>query len=219
MTLEEWRQVVRFLNELSEQGPCVILNDIAYIDYSYQGQHSRDYLNCLNAMNENVLTVIAFSCSKTLTSYGLRCGAALILGQDEQRVREAEIVFEKTARATWSNIPNAAMENFTWITTENRAAFESEKQIYVDLLKQRSALFTQEADACGLAYYPYKEGFFVTLKTPDNNLRDQYHEKLIANHIYTVKVNKGIRVAVCSLSVAKVKGLAERMKQILSTLQ
>ena len=219
MTLDEWQQVVRFLNELSEQGPCVILNDIAYIDYSYQGQHSRDYLNCLNAMNENVLTVIAFSCSKTLTSYGLRCGAALILGQDEQRVREAEIVFEKTARATWSKIPNAAMGNFTWITTENRAAFESEKQIYVDLLKQRSALFTQEADACGLAYYPYKEGFFVTLKTPDNNLRDQYHEKLIANHIYTVKVNKGIRVAVCSLSVAKVKGLAERMKQILSTLQ
>lgn len=219
MSLAEWRQVVRFLNELSEQGPCVILNDIAYIDYSYKGTHSRDYLSTLNELSGNVLAVIAFSCSKTLTSYGLRCGAALILGQNAQRVREAEIVFEKTARATWSNIPNAAMENFTWITTENREAFEAEKQIYVDLLKQRSGTFIQEAAACGLVHYPYKEGFFVTLQMPDNALRDQYHQKLIDNHIYTVKVNKGIRVAVCSLSVAKVKGLAERMKQILDSLQ
>lgn len=83
----------------------MILNDIAYIDYSYQGTHSRDYLSTLNELSGNVLAVIAFSCSKTLTSYGLRCGAALILGQNAQRVREAEIVFEKTARATWSNIP------------------------------------------------------------------------------------------------------------------
>ena len=111
------------------------------------------------------------------------------------------------------------MENFTWITTENREAFEAEKQIYVDLLKQRSGTFIQEAAACGLAHYPYKEGFFVTLQMPNNALRDQYHQKLIDHHIYTVKVNKGIRVAVCSLSIAKVKGLAERMKQILDSLQ
>lgn len=219
MSLTEWRQIVHFLNELSKQGPCVILNDIAYIDYSYQGLHSRDYLSCLNEINENVLAVIAFSCSKTLTSYGLRCGAALILGQNARRVREAEIVFEKTARATWSNIPNAAMENFTWITTENRAGFEAEKQRYVDLLKQRSQCFIEEAAACGLLCYPYKEGFFVTLQMKDNALRDQYHQKLIDNHIYTVKVNKGIRVALCSLSLSKVQGLAGRMKAILDSLQ
>ena len=33
-------------------------------------------------------------------------------------------------------------------------------------------------------------------------------------HIYTVKVNKGIRVAVCSLSKEKTDGLAKRMKEI-----
>ena len=36
-------------------------------------------------------------------------------------------------------------------------------------------------------------------------------------HIYTVKVNKGIRVAVCSLSSEKCRGLAKRMKEILDT--
>ena len=34
------------------------------------------------------------------------------MAQHPEAVREAEIVFEKAARATWSNIPNAAMENF-----------------------------------------------------------------------------------------------------------
>ena len=86
------------------------------------------------------------------------------------------------------------------------------------LLKQRSDIFTAEADACGLTYYPYKEGFFVTLKVEDNAFRDAYHQKLMDEHIYTVKVNKGIRVAVCSLSVDKCKGLAQRMKDILDQM-
>ena len=52
----------------------------------------------------------------------------------------------------------------------------------------------------------------------DNAQRDAFHEALMKEHIYTVKVNKGIRVAVCSLPVEKCYGLAKRMKDILDTL-
>lgn len=218
LSMEEWKEVVAFLNECGEQVPVVLLNDIAYIDYAYDLPHSRDYMSTFDAFSENVMAVIAFSCSKALTSYGLRCGAAVLLGKTQEIVRGVEIVFEKAARATWSNVPNAAMDNFTYVTTENYDTYMKEKAYYVDLLKQRSEIFTSEADACGLAYYPYKEGFFVTVKIEDNALRDRYHEALMAQHIYTVKVNKGIRVAVCSLSVDKTKGLAKRMKDILQTL-
>ena len=110
------------------------------------------------------------------------------------------------------------MDNFTYVTTTGLDAYMEEKAYYVDLLKQRSDIFTAEADACGLTYYPYKEGFFVTLKVEDNAFRDAYHQKLMDQHIYTVKVNKGIRVAVCSLSVEKCKGLAQRMKDILDQM-
>ena len=48
----------------------------------------------------------------------------------------------------------------------------------------------------------------------DNAYRDAFHKALMAEHIYTVAVNKGIRIAVCSLPVAKVYGLAEKMKEI-----
>ena len=219
MSHDEWQEVIAIANELSSKGPFVILNDIAYIDYSYQLEKSRTYMNYFNDISDNVMVVVAFSCSKTLTSYGLRCGAAVVLAKQKESVRQMEIVLEKHARANWSNIPNAAMENFVRVTTQHLDSFLEEKNKYVQLLKERSTIFTQEAEACGLQYYPYKEGFFVTLKIEDNQLLTQFHEALMNHHIYTVKVNKGIRVGICSLSVANCKGLAKKMKDILDQCQ
>lgn len=211
----EWQEVIAFLNECGTKVPVVLLNDIAYIDYAYDLAHSRDYMELFNDISEQVMVVIAFSCSKSLTSYGLRCGAAVILGQKAEDVRGMEIVFEKAARAIWSNIPNAAMDNFTFVTTTNYDAYMKEKDSYVALLKQRSDIFMEEAKEAELPIYPYKEGFFVTVAMPDNDIRDRFHEALMKELIFTVKVNKGIRVAVCSLSVDGCKGLAKRMKEIL----
>lgn len=219
LTHQEWEEVIHFLNECSKKVPCVLLNDIAYIDYGLDTEHTRDYLDCFNQLSDNVLAVVAFSCSKTCTSYGLRCGAAIMIGKNADKVRETEIVYEKTARAMWSNIPNAAMDNFTWVTTENLTAFMEEKAQYIELLRKRSSRFIQEAQACALPIYPFKEGFFVTIKIEDKALLDRFHDALIANHIYTVKVNQGIRVGLCSLSVEKTQGLAKRMKTILESCQ
>lgn len=214
LSIEKWQEIISFINEVSKDVPCVILNDIAYIDYSYDLDHVRDYMECYNNLATNAMAIIAFSCSKTLTSYGLRCGAAILLTKDATALRETEIVFEKSARSVWSNIPNAAMENFVWVTTDNKQQFLAEKKEYVDLLRKRSDIFIKEANDAKLPIYPYKEGFFVTIKV-DNTIRDKYHQALMDEHIYTVCVNKGIRVAVCSLPAAKAKGLAYKMKKIL----
>ena len=214
MTKEEWQELISYFNEVSKTNPCIIINDIAYIDYSNDLSKSRDYLNTFNDMSDNVMAIIGFSTSKSLTSYGLRCGAAIVLSQKEKDVRDVEIVFEKKARAIWSSIPNAAMENFIWVTKENKEAFLKEKDEYITLMKKRSDLFLKESKEAGLDVYPYKEGFFVTLKMKDNEERDIYHEKLLDNHIYTVKVNKGIRIALCSLPIRKIEGLAFKLKEI-----
>lgn len=214
MSISEWKEVISFLNEISKDIPCVILNDIAYIDYSYNLEKSRDYLLTLNEMNENLMCIIAFSISKSLTSYGLRCGASLILCKNKTYVNEVKIVFEKGARATWSNIANAAMDNFVYVTTNNLTNYLDEKQKYIDLLNQRASIFINEANECKLKIYPYKEGFFITLNIADNKERDFLHKKLMDNHIYTVCVNKGIRIAICSTPINKVKGLAYKIKEI-----
>ena len=163
------------------------------------------------------MVVIAFSCSKTLTSYGMRCGAAVIAAKDAESVRQAEIVFEKSARALWSNVNNGAMHNFVNLIKNHKAEFMAEKEGYIKLLKARSDIFVKESADCNLPLYPYKEGFFITIKV-DNSIREKYHEILMENNIFTVQVNKGIRVAVCSLPVEKATGLAKRMKDILDSI-
>lgn len=218
MSQNQWKEVISFINECSKKVPCIILNDIAYIDYAYNQNTNHLYMEEFNNISNNVMIIQAFSCSKTLTSYGLRCGAAVIFAQEKEAVREVEIVFEKAARSIWSNIPNAAMDNFTWATSDGLELFTKEKDYYIDLLKKRSSLFIKEAHECNLPIYKYVEGFFITINV-DNKTRDLLHEKLIENHIYTVKVNHGIRLAICSLSVEKTKGLAYKIKQILDSIK
>ena len=102
---------------------------------------------------------------------------------------------------------------FVDVLDNHREEYDEEREGYVRLLEERANCFTSQADQVGLKYYPYKEVFFVTLSM-DNETRDKFHEALMAQHIYTVKVNQGIRVAVCSLSKEKTDGLAKRMKEI-----
>ena len=215
---EEWNEVIAFLNECSKTHSVVLLNDIAYIDYAYGQKQAKEYFSVFDQISDNIVVVVAFSLSKSMTSYGLRCGAAIIMGQREEAVQELKIVFEKDARATWSNINNGAMATFVDVMDHHLKAYDQERLHYVALLKERSDIFVKEAKEAGLKHYPYKEGFFVTLSM-DNETRDKYHEALMENHIYTVKVNLGIRVAVCSLSVDKIKGLAKKMKEILDTVE
>ncbi|MCF0245232.1 MAG: aminotransferase class I/II-fold pyridoxal phosphate-dependent enzyme [Ileibacterium sp.] len=217
MSTQEWEEVVEFLNECSKTHSVVLINDIAYIDFSYRKDKAKEYFRVFDHISDNVAVVVAFSISKSMTSYGLRCGAAIILANSEEAVNEIKIVFEKEARATWSNINNGAMEMFVDVLENHRDKYLEEKQEYVDLLEERSRIFVEEAKEAGLSHYPYKEGFFITLDM-DNDTRDRFHEALMAEHIYTVKVNQGIRVAVCAIPAAQIKGLAGRMKEILDQI-
>ena len=211
-TKATWQNIVDALKNDKHQ--YIILNDIAYIDYSYDLHASRDYLTSFNDIGDNTMVLIAFSLSKTMTSYGLRCGALIIINKDPKINEETLNVFEKSCRSVWSNVNNAAMKAFGVVIEHHFKDFINEKKYYIDLLHQRSSLFIREAKEQGLDLYPYDEGFFVTIRFDDNQKRDRIFERLLKNHIYTVCVNKGIRIAVCSVSLAKLKGLAERIKAV-----
>ncbi|MGI6511528.1 MAG: pyridoxal phosphate-dependent aminotransferase [Catenisphaera adipataccumulans] len=218
LTDEEWAKVVEIMNECAKSVSVVLINDVAYIDFAYGQKAAKKYFRAFDKISDNVVVEVAYSLSKSMTSYGLRCGAAILLAQQQKTIDEIVTVFAKDARATWSNINNGAMAMFVDVLDNKPEEYNAERQKYVDLLQKRSSTFIKEADEVGLSHYPYKEGFFVTLNM-DNKTRDAYHEALMANHIYTVKVNQGIRVAVCSLPVSQCQGLAAKMKKILDTVQ
>ena len=214
MTREEWHALVDLMNDLSKDHHVILLDDIAYIDYGHDLADVRSYMNEFRRISDNVMICICFSCSKTLTFYGLRLGAAVVIAQDQKDVEDAHTVYLKTARSTWSNAPNAPMADFVWVVNENREAYLKEQQSYVKVLQARSSLFKQEAKECGLDIYPYKEGFFITLRVKDNEEGKKLHAALMREHIYTVLVNKGIRVGICALPLEKVRGLAGKIRAV-----
>ncbi len=214
---DEWMCLATYLNKKSKTHKIILLNDIAYIDYSFNLTNSRSYMQHFNNLNENILTIIAFSCSKTFTAYGMRVGGAILINQNQDTVQQVKVAFDKYARATWSNIPNAPMHAITNTLNNDKQAFLNEKQTYINLLNKRATLFLTQAKEVNLPTYPYKEGFFITIPI-DNDKKQAYHEALINHHIYTVQVNKGIRIALCSLSLQDIDTLAYRLKDILDSI-
>ena len=96
LSIEEWNELVLFLNTIPNDKKVVLLNDVAYIDYSYNLDNNKKYIPLFNKLNQNILVVISYSCSKSFTSYGLRLGAAIIMNKDINVVNKVFEAYEKT---------------------------------------------------------------------------------------------------------------------------
>lgn len=211
MELSQWQQLVEFINQLP--GQVILINDVAYMDFCYDLDQAKQYMRLFDQFKEHVLVLVAYSCSKSLSMYGMRLGAAILIGE-ETAVEDTMRVFERSARAIWSNVNNAGMVTLATLYQTQWASYLAEKQQYIDLLSKRSKLLMEQCDAVDLPYYPYREGFFLTLRVNDNGLRDRYHNALLENHIYTVLVDQGIRIAICGLTMRQLDGLALKIKTI-----
>jgi len=208
-SMDEWKAIMNKLNGLNRE--VVLLCDIAYIDYA----RNRDYFTLFNELDDNVLVLLAASCSKAFSFYGQRLGLLVAVNNDNEFLDLYFNLCSRLARATWSNLNNAGMLTIGRVLKEDKEAYLKELAEAREMLTKRSDLFIRQANDCGLELYTFSDGFFVTLKMKDNESRDKAHQRLLDNHIYTIKVNKGIRVALCSTPLKIVDGLAYKIKELM----
>lgn len=209
-TFKQWKQIMEKLNSLDRE--AVLLCDIAYIDYA--SGDPKKYFELFDEISDNVLVLLAASCSKAFSYYGQRLGALIAVNNDEEFLDHYMNLCSRTARATWSNLNNAGMLNIASVLRDHREEYEKELKAAMEMLKQRTDLFIRQAKDCGLELYQSADGFFVTIRVKDNEERDRIHERLVDHHIYTIKVNEGIRVGLCSTPLYIVDGLAEKIKEL-----
>jgi len=217
MSRSEWESVVEIMNDLSKDGNFILLNDIAYIDYAVKGyEQSRKYIETFTKLSPKNLVVFSFSCSKTLTKYGLRVGGSVFVSNDEKNVNDYMRANEFTCRGVWSNVPKGGMKLFSTIQSDKvlKDRLNEERNSYIRLLEKRSNIFLEEAKEVGLEVYPYKEGFFITLKIDSEKIKESM-DKLNNENIYPIQVAHGIRVAICGSPSKKLEGLAKKIKNIL----
>lgn len=214
---DEWDDIIDILNVSSKKGPVVLINDIAYIDYSVKGDSWKNHFLKYNRFEKNVMTVIAFSCSKTLTAYGTRVGAQVVISKDKKQLEAFKDAAIYSARSIWSTVNNSAMELFSLIAHDKYLLlkYKNEKQKYVDLLKERADIIISESKDVGLELYPFVEGFFVTIKVQDESEKVALNLRLQKANIFTVEVDGGLRVAICSVPKRKLKGLAKKIVELM----
>ena len=208
-----WKILIEYFNRLKEYGKVIIINDVAYIDYAYQNPY--EHFKYFNDINENVLINIAYSCSKSLTAYGMRLGANIILHKDENVVNEVFDYMLKNCRASWSNVNNGFMIAYVNLFKNHYQQYQQEKNEAVEMLKARSEVFLKQAKKVNLPIFPYTSGFFITVKIDDDLLLDKVQKKLMERHIYVVKFKKGLRVSICSISKEECEYLPSKIKEVM----
>jgi aspartate aminotransferase/aromatic-amino-acid transaminase len=215
LTFEEWEQIIEVLKEASKFGDVILLNDIAYIDYDFREKsQSKEYLKLFADLPENILTVIAFSISKSLTSYGLRVGASIAISSSKKVIDEVDNVFGVLCRSTWSNISRGGMELFMELNRNKTYLnnLNADRIKINTILQQRSNIFVENAKQSNIKYLPYKSGFFFTVPIVDV-VKQAVLDDLQDKNVFVVPVEHGIRIAICSLIVKKVAVLPSLLKE------
>ncbi len=216
LTISEWKEIRKIFVEVSEKANIVLILDVAYIDFDDRDfEEKREYLETFKNLSEKILTIFTFSLSKSLTCYGMRVGAQIALSTSESVVQEFADANAYTCRSTWSNISRGGMAMFSelMLDEEKTVKLEKEREYYRKLIKERADIFMSEAKECGLEVLPYVSGFFLTI--PTGEYTEKVEKLLEKNHIYTVVLKEGVRIAVCSVTKKRIRGLAKRLKDII----
>ena len=211
LTNEEWDGVLNCLKELAtdQTKRIVPLIDVAYLDYAGEKNAVRAFMKKLGGLPENIMPILGFSMSKGHTMYGQRTGAMIGVSSSQKIIQEFEDINQYSSRATWSNINRGCMRLLATIAADSslQTQLEQEREGYYRMIRDRAAIFTNEAAIANLTMLPYVAGFFITVpaKNPDAACN-----KLHESNIFAVPLAKGIRFAVCAVPTHKMSGIAEK---------
>lgn len=212
LSLNDWGKLIAIIND----APCkvILFLDIAYIDYAGDEGEVRAFIPMLAGLGDHAMTIFGYSASKTLTAYGMRCGAIVCMAKTEEDAEDFRRASEYAARATWSNCNRSFMTVMGKIYSdpELQAKVDEERVGYRDMLLERGRIFEQTLIENGVKCVPFSAGFFVTIACDDPA---GVCKKLEEQDIFCLALAKGIRVSIASISKEKCVKCAEAIAALL----
>ena len=200
LTNEDWDKLIDILNAASCK--VVLFVDIAYIDFAGEPDEVRFFLPKLENLGPNVLTLLGYSASKTLTAYGMRCGATVCMAANAEEADAFNKAAGYSSRTTWSNCNRSAQVVMGRIYADDalQAKVDEERRKYRDMLLERGRIFEETLRENGGKSVPFTAGFFITVPAADP---EGLCAKLEEQDIFCVALAKGIRVSIASISKEK----------------
>ena len=218
LTLGDWDRVIDILTDAAVCGKAIALVvDAAYIDFAGDEDEYRLFLPKLSRLPENVISIVAYSLSKTYTLYGARCGAMICVAKTEEIAGEFKRVCEYSSRGSWSNSARIAQVILSRIyeDPELLKRVTEERKKYRDMLLARGRAFSEAAEEAGLKIVPFDAGFFASVPCDDPDALSRELEK---EDIFLVPLKMGIRVSVASISEEKCRALPAKIKAAMMSL-
>ncbi|MBC3798195.1 pyridoxal phosphate-dependent aminotransferase [Acetobacterium tundrae] len=202
---QEWKEIKAFVIETAEAQPeskIILLVDLAYIDFAGKGDEAREFMKMLTGMPHNVLTLYAYTCSKSYTMYGLRNGAIICVAPTAEIATEFANSCTYSNRGNWSNGTRGAMETITRIFSDEELYNQAmaEQSFYKAILRRRADAFVEEANKIGLKMVTYCDGFFISLPCDHPQ---KVSDRLMEKNTFVVPLGEGLRFAPCAVSEEK----------------
>lgn len=219
MTDLEWQGLANIINEISSDGtPVILLHDMAYIDFDYRGfEATRKNMLLYKSFNDSVLTILAFSGSKTLALYGIRIGAQIAISKNKENVIEFARANKFSSRAKWSNTTNLGMNLVAKIimNPEWKEKFELELESTRQLLVNRSKAFIEECQRVDLKTIPFTCGFFITIPCDNPN---KVYEYLVKKKVHIIPMGNVVRVTIAAITLAECRMLPKLIKEAIDNI-
>jgi aromatic-amino-acid transaminase len=210
MTEHDWQGAADVIAHHAQAAPVTLLLDAAYSAYAPGGLSPA--LGAFERLLGKALLLIAWSASKSLTSYGMRVGALVALTPDERTRQRIGSALGYACRGTWSNCNHGGMRVAARLlrTPELRDRVSRERSAFVGLLDERVRVFNGAAKARGLRYPRYDGGFFVTVFSKDSK---KAAEKMKERGVFVVPMKGALRAALCAIPASDVPRLVDAMAE------
>lgn len=218
LSLAEWNDLMTGLAEVAKTAPVVLILDIAYLNYAEPGSYSPVWKIILNTICQNMIVLVAFSASKTLSVYGLRGGACIALSKEQKDISDFALAAESTARAIWSCCNNDVLRTIGMLFNDEERSkkLRLDIEVYQRMLKKRGDLFVKLADQAGVPHFPFRGGFFITVRCEEPSW---VAKSLAENNIYVVTYPYCVRVALSSINLTQIPPIVASLKKALGELK
>lgn len=215
MEEEEYVTLFHLLDEVGKEGLLTVLFDIAYLPFSLK---PCPLFSLLTKKKYHFLPLIAFSASKIFGIYGLRVGALIALTKNELMREEVIRSFDAIARGTYSVPVGTALHAVGEVLSDKEKRKELKEEIdrNAEELKRRSDILLEKIDKNHIPHYPYKAGFFITLKVDHAY---QVASKMKEDHIFVVPMNdSSIRLAISGISIEEIQPLLSSLVKAIASI-
>ncbi|HDS03161.1 MAG TPA: pyridoxal phosphate-dependent aminotransferase [Firmicutes bacterium] len=207
MTHKEMEYLIDLCNEIAH--PVILFLDVAYIEYA--PREKKRLFSLLSRLKTNTLALVDYSISKGFAKYGLRTAALFAIHQSREPLDEFRHMMLLSNRGIHGSVSSTGQLLLAALYEDKSMIRKYREEIgnWRRVLKERGCAFFHELKP-SLAM-PHDDGFFAAVQCDD---AAGHCETLKEENIFLIPLNKGLRVALCSMTAEQARTTARALNRL-----